>query len=92
MNRLSQIKKDSDIIEEAMKKYGGSGGAHFGFIACATGERQFIAGGNVAITGICLAEAIAELIQNTPGLEDENFIDVVAETAKDILKHKNPLQ
>lgn len=85
MNRLSQIKKDSDTIEEAMKRYGGSGGAHFGFISCATGERQFIAGGNVAISGICLSEAIATMIQNTPGLGEE-FIDAVADTAKAILE------
>lgn len=91
MNKSEQVRRDSDTIEEAMKRYGGSSGAHFGFIACATGERQFIAGGNVAITGICLAEAIAELIQNTPGL-DESFIDIVSETAKDILQHKNPMQ
>jgi hypothetical protein len=91
MNKNAQIKKDSDIIEEAMEKYGGSDGAHFGFIAFATGERQFIAGGNVAITGICLSEAIATMIQNTPGLGEE-FIDAVADTAKGILKKGGPLQ
>ena len=86
MNRIEQMRKDSNTIEEAMKRYSGSTGAHFGFIAFATGERQFIAGGNLAITGICLSEAIAELILNTPGLDGSSFIDTVAETAKAILE------
>lgn len=90
MNRSEQVRRDSNTIEEAMKRYSGSNGAHFGFIAFATGERQFIAGGNVAVTGICLAEAIAELILQTPGL-DESFIDTVAETAKEILKKEGPI-
>lgn len=89
--RTRQVMKDAATIEEAMEKYGGSGGAHFGFIAFATGERQFIAGGNVAITGICLSEAIATMIQNTPGLGEE-FIDAVADTAKGILKKEEWVQ
>lgn len=91
MNRKNQIMLDSDTIEKTMKKYGGSSGAHFGFIALATGERQFIAGGNLLISGMCLGEAIAMMILQTPGIGEE-FIDAVAETAKEILKEEGQVQ
>lgn len=83
--RKQQVKKDADTIEKAMARYTGASGAHFGFIAYATGERQVIAGGNVGIAGMCLGEAIAMLVLQTPGLTEE-FIDMVAETAKNLLQ------
>ena len=89
--RTRQVMKDAATIEEAMKKYSGSIGAHFGFIAYATGERQFMAGGNAAISGICLAEAITTLIESTPGL-DETFIDIIADTVKDQIRKKGQIQ
>lgn len=92
MNRKEQIKKDAEAIEALITKYNGATAAHFGFIANATGERMFWAGGNLAITGICLSEAIADLIRHTPGLDGEEFIQAVTETARSILAEKKPVQ
>ena len=89
--RKQQVKKDADAIEKAMVRYTGATGAHFGFIAYATGERQFFAGGNAAVAGMCLGEAIANLVEMTPGLTEE-FIDMVAETAKSILQSGGTVQ
>ena len=85
VNRGWQVKKDSDAINKAMKNYSGMDGAHFGFIAYETGERHFFCGGRVDVTGICLGEALARLVDNTPGIEDD-YIDLVMNTAKDMLE------
>lgn len=92
MNRKEQIKRDSTEIEQVITKYGGATAAHFGFIAHATGERMFWSGGNAAIIGICLAEAIAELIQHTPGMDGEEFLKAVTETTMKILEHGGTVQ
>lgn len=82
--RAKQVQRDAEAIDKVMRKYSGASGAHFGFIAYATGERQFLAGGNAAVTGICIAEAIAMLIKQTPGMTAD-IIDSIADTAKAIL-------
>ena len=92
MNRNEQMKKDAEEIEATITKYNGPGMAHFGFIAHATGERMFWAGGNAALTGVCLAEAIAELIENTPGMDGDEFIRAITDLAKDILKRGGTVQ
>lgn len=46
---------------------------------------------NAAISGICIAEAITTLIEETPGL-DETFIDIIAETVKDMIRKKGQIQ
>jgi hypothetical protein len=84
LTRKEQVKRDSNVIEKAMMKYSGTEGAHFGFIAYGSGERQFFAGGRADITGMCISEAIATLVKNTPGITDD-FIDAVAETARIML-------
>lgn len=85
MNRKEQVRKDAEVIDKAMRNYTGNEGAHFGFITFETGERQFFAGGRVDLSGICMGEALATMVANTPGLT-EDFIDAVADTAKLMLK------
>lgn len=89
--RAKQVQKDAETIGKTMERYSGASGAHFGFIAYATGERQFMAGGNVAVTGMCLGEALATLVLDTPGLTEE-FIDMVAGTAKSLLQKGGTVQ
>ena len=84
MTRKEQVRRDADVIEKAMMTYHGIDGAHFGFIAYASGERQFFAGGRVDISGLCISEAIATMVKNTPEL-DSSFIDAVADTARIML-------
>lgn len=88
MNRKEQVRKDADAIDKVMKHYSGNDGAHFGFVTYETGERQFFAGGRVDLSGYCISEALATMVANTPGL-DEDFIDAVSEMAKEMLKDMN---
>ena len=80
MEKRKQVREDADRIDKVMRNYTGSSAAHFGFIVCDTGERQFFAGGRADLTGMCLGEAIANLVKCTPGVGEE-FIDAVADTA-----------
>lgn len=84
-NRRERVLKDAKVIDNAMKHYTGNEGAHFGFITFETGERQFFAGGRVDLSGMCMCEALATMVVNTPGLEVD-FIDAVADTAKIMLE------
>lgn len=84
MTKKEQVERDADIIDKAMINYTGFDGAHFGFITLATGERHFFAGGRSDLSGFCLSEALANLVNMTQGLNEE-FIDLVCETAKSML-------
>lgn len=94
MRTEAQLKRDGDRIEEIMRGYTGTTGAHFGFIAMdgANGEkRQYFVGGRADLCGICLAEAIATFVHITPGMS-EDFIDLVSSVAHDMLKDMNNAQ
>lgn len=86
--KQQQVEKDAARMEAAAKTYSGANGAHFGFIATATGERHFIAGGRADILGMCLGEGIAQLIRITPGIQNNpnEFINAVADTAREFVK------
>lgn len=86
MNEKQQVMADAKVIEECMKKYTGKTGAHFGFIACESGSRQFITGGRVDLLGNYLAEGIARIVNITPQLQEFDFIDRVCLIAKKMLK------
>ena len=85
MRTNEQFKLDAATIDEIMKRYTGTDGAHFGFVAQADGKRQFFIGGRVDIGGLCVAEALANVVEMTPGL-DETYIDMICETAHEFLK------
>lgn len=84
MTKREQVKKDAKIIDGAMMNYTGDGGAHFGFIVYESGERHFFSGGRVDLMGICLGEAIATMVNNTPGL-GKDFIYMVSDVAHRML-------
>ena len=73
---------DSQTIDGVMRKYSGEKAGHFGFI-CKDGERQFFLGGRCDLVGVHLSEALAMLVNETPGLPSD-FIDAVCKTAKEI--------
>lgn len=80
-----QFERDADAIERLMCKYTGESAVHFGFIAQVNGQRKFCIGGRVDWGGVFLAEAIANLVKVTPGL-DAGYIDSVADVAKSMLQ------
>ena len=73
---------DAQTIDGIMRKYSDESGGHFGFI-CKGGERQFFLGGRADLVAIHIAEAMATLVNVTPGLTSE-FIDAVCFGAKEI--------
>lgn len=89
--KKKMIQLDADTLSRIMQNYTGTEGAHFGFIAFETGQRQFLFGGRTNLLGFCLGEAMARMVTMTPGLTPE-FIDSVAATAKEILKNAETLK
>ena len=80
-----EFERDAEQLDQLMSKYTGESGVHFGFIAQVNGGRKFCIGGRVDWGGVFLAEAIANLVRVTPGL-DAGYIDNVANIAKDMLQ------
>lgn len=84
-NNQKTIERDMKTISSVLPTYSGNEGAHFGFIAFETGQRQFFMGGRSDVIGLCLSEAIAKFVELTPQLNDDG-IDMIAETAKEFLR------
>lgn len=87
-SKKQQVMNDAKTIEKTMQKYSGTSGCHFGFIACETGERQFIFGGRVDMLGGCLAQAISMMIEMTPGINEKQYLNAIAGTTLEMLKER----
>lgn len=91
MTEQQKVEKDGSKLENIMKGYSGAGGGHFGLIVTANGKRHYCTGGRVDLVGICMSEALANMVRVTPQL-DETYIDMIAESAKELLKEARKVQ
>ena len=86
MKKFDAMKCDCEIIKNLLSVYDDQDSAHFVMLAGDDGSRCFMTGGDVILMGTHLSEALARMIDATPGL-DESFIDIVAMTVKKILSY-----
>ena len=86
MKSMQEIKADSAKIVEICKQYSGANGCHICVIAQDDGKHNVSFGGRVDIAGEYISEILARIVMTTPMLEDD-FIDAVANCAKDMVRH-----
>ena len=84
MSKKKRVEKDAEVIDSAMRNYGGDDSCHFGFIGYETGERHFFAGGRCDLIGVYISEALVTIVINADTGYD--FIDAVAMAAKEMLE------
>lgn len=86
MKTKQEIKQDAEAIVAICKQYSGAHGCHVCVIAQEDGKHNVSFGGRVDIAGEYLAEILARIVATTPLLEAD-FIDSVANCAKDMVRH-----
>lgn len=84
MKTRTEFRQDADALKKILTQYSGEDSCHFCVIAQDNGRHMTTLGGRMDLTGYCVSEAIANLVNNTPDCP-EDIIDMIATTAHRML-------
>ena len=84
MKNESELKRDVEVIRDALSGYDLSESAHFVVLMQKDGTRFFLSGGDFELMETCLSEGLARMIDNNPDA-DQSVPDRIARNVRAIL-------